>query len=84
MTLHFLVERLDSQYFEMQERSENEPGLEGEAARLFSQARAVSALDFLGQADGLKSTMEALYEAGMSSEDVGAFYQEVLASLNTQ
>lgn len=67
--LDVLIDRLDEQYFNLQERVEGNPNIENECLRMFSQARAVSALSFAGMSDSFVAAMEAIYEASMVGDE---------------
>lgn len=71
--LNKLVVQLDEQYFDLQEKAEDDPSAKIESMRLFSQARAVSALSFAGNENALIAAMEAIYEASATVDDESIF-----------
>lgn len=79
--LNALVAQLDQAYFDLQDRSEDEPDLQPKALRLFGQARAVSALSLAGGGDALAAAMEAIYEASVTVDDASRIYDAVLLAL---
>lgn len=81
IALRLLAERLDDQYLEYNPDGDSQSTQATEAARLFSQARTVFALLSLSGDKGIDSAIEAIYEAGMSTDDVTGFCELILASL---
>ncbi|WP_157883361.1 hypothetical protein [Pseudomonas sp. ATCC 13867] len=77
-------EKLDSEYFDFQESSEEESGFDANALNLFSQARAVSALAFGGGEESLLSSAESIYEASAAVDDSDTLLNAVLAALSEQ
>ena len=75
--LNGLVAQLDQEYFDLQDRSEDEPDLQPEALRLFSQARAVSALSLAGGNNTLAAALESIYESGAAVDDANSVYEAV-------
>ncbi|MFY8044511.1 MAG: hypothetical protein ACOVOD_16455 [Rhodoferax sp.] len=67
--LNDLAEQLDSEYFRLQDQAEDDPHLQAAALRLFGQARAIAAVAFAGDKDGVKAVMEAIYEASVTVDD---------------
>lgn len=79
MKLNDLAANLDQQYFDLQEKAEEDPVVHFEYLRLFSQARAVAALSFAGGEHALISAMEAIYEASVTVEDATQIYDAVFS-----
>ena len=79
--LNDLAAQLDGEYFDLQDKAEDDPALQSEALRLFGQARAVSALSFAGGQDALAAAMEAIYEASATMDDGSRIYDAVLLAL---
>lgn len=79
--LSALVAQLDQAYLDLQDRSEDEPDLQPDALRLFSQARAISALSVAGGGDALMAAIEAIYEASVAVDDASSIYNAVYFSL---
>jgi hypothetical protein len=67
--LEALTQRLDDEYFDLQEAAENGTASEDEWKRAFSQARAASALVFASGEDALEAASEAVYEATATVDD---------------
>lgn len=80
--LEGLVAKLDDQYFDLQDRSDDEQGLDVDALQLFSQARAVSALSLAGGENSLMSAAEAIYEASSAVDDGAGIFETVLLVLS--
>jgi RHS repeat-associated protein len=78
--LNELVDKLDNEYFALQENASSGSSASIECLRKFSQARAVSALMFAGGEDPLCAAMDAIYEASMSVDDANAVYAVVFDS----
>ena len=79
--LNDLVAQLDQVYFDLQDRSNDEPDLQREALRLLGQARAVSALSLAGGGDTFVAAMEAIYEASVTVNDPSKIYDAALLAL---
>ena len=79
--LNSLAAKLDEQYFDLQDRLDNEKSLYVDALRLFSQARAVSALSFACGELSLMSAAEAIYEASTAVDDGTRIFEAVLSVL---
>ncbi|MCP8463130.1 hypothetical protein NK553_04135 [Pseudomonas sp. ZM23] len=82
--LNSLVEKLDGEYFVLQENSGDEAGFDRYALRAFSQARAISALAFGGVGESLFSSAESIYEASAAVDDIETFLKAVVAALSEQ
>jgi len=67
--LEALTQRLDDEYFDLQEAAENGTASEDEWKRAFSQARAASALVFAAGEDAFEAASEAIYEATATVDD---------------
>lgn len=80
--LEGLAAKLDDQYFDLQDRLDDEQGLDVDALQLFSQARAVSALSLAGGEDSLMSVAEAIYEASSAVDDGTGIFEAVLLVLS--
>jgi len=75
--LNNLVAQLDGRYFDIQSKAEDDVALQAEMIRLFSQARAVSALSFAGGEEALVAAMESVYEASMVFDDYSKLFSIV-------
>lgn len=73
--LDTLAQRLDEEYFDLQDAAEESDATEDEWKRAFSQARAVSALVFAFGENAFDAASEAVYEATATVDD----NQELLA-----
>lgn len=80
--LDALAEKLDEQYFDLQDSLDEGQELGMEALQLFSQARAVSALSLAGGEDSLMATTEAIYEASSAVDDGSYIFKAVLSILS--
>ena len=80
--LNALAAQLDEEYFDLQDRSEDDPSIQVESLRLFGQARAVKALSFAGGEDSLVAAMEAIYEASATVDDGSKIFEAVLLVLS--
>ncbi|CAD0266717.1 hypothetical protein EKA85_14405 [Pseudomonas veronii] len=80
--LDALAEKLDEQYFDLQDSLNEGQELGMEALQLFSQARAVSALSLAGGEDSLMATTEAIYEALSAVDDGSCIFKAVLSILS--
>jgi len=80
--LNELAIQFDDKYFDIQDKAEDNVALQTESLRLFSQARAVSALSFAGGEDALVAAMESVYEASMAFDDNSKFFATVEDSLS--
>ncbi|MFM7038313.1 MAG: hypothetical protein ACKO2L_11390 [Planctomycetaceae bacterium] len=67
--LEALTQRLDDEYFDLQEAAENGTASEDEWKRAFSQARAASALVFASGDDAFEAASQAIYEATATVDD---------------
>lgn len=81
LELNALAERLDNEYFELQEESGESSGFSSGVLSLFSQARAVSALAFAGGEESIASSAESIYEASAAVDDSDALLKIVLGEL---
>lgn len=79
--LNDLAAKLDGEYFDLQDKAEDDPVLQSKALCLFGQARAVSALSFAGGQDALAAAMEAIYEASATVDGGSRIYDAVLLVL---
>ncbi|WP_347929563.1 hypothetical protein [Pseudomonas helvetica] len=80
--LDSLAAKLDEQYFDLQDRLDDEQGLDVAALQLFSQARAVSTLSLAGGEDSLMAAAEAIYEASSAIDDGTGIFEAVLLVLS--
>lgn len=80
--LDSLAVKLDEQYFDLQDRLDDEQGLDVAALQLFSQARAVSALSLAGGENSLMAAAEAIYEASSAVDDGAGIFEAVLLVLS--
>lgn len=82
MVLINLSDKLDFLYFDSQEKSEKNRISNAKYLKLFSQARAVSALALGGSDETLFSTAEAIYEASMAVNNQDIFINNILSTLS--
>ncbi|MES2788383.1 MAG: hypothetical protein V4719_02095 [Planctomycetota bacterium] len=64
-----LMQRLDEEYFDLKEAAEERNASESEWKRVFSQARAASALAFASNENAFEAATEAIYEATTAVDD---------------
>ena len=79
--LDTLTQQLDEEYFDLQEAAEDGNASEEEWKRVFSQARAVSALLFASGENVLDAATEAIYEATTTVDDTQELLAVVLKAL---
>jgi hypothetical protein len=79
--LDALTQRLDEEYFDLQEATEDGNASEEEWKRAFSQARAVSALAFAAGEDAFDAATEAIYEATATVDENEELLAIVLKAL---
>ncbi|MCE9545215.1 MAG: hypothetical protein K8T25_06825 [Planctomycetia bacterium] len=79
--LKSLLSDLDEEYFTLQEAAEDGTASTDDCLKLFSQARAVSAVLFAGSDDPLEAATEAIYEATATSDDPKSILSAVDAAL---
>jgi hypothetical protein len=76
-----LVARLDEKYFALQEAAEEGRSTPDEYLRVFSQARAVSALLSAFKKDFFEAATEAVYEASAVTDDQAKLFSHLEALL---
>lgn len=78
-----LASSLDKTYFDRQDGPVETSASGTDALRLFSQARAVSALSLAGGKNPLVAALESIYESGAAVDDAHSVYDAVLNLLKT-
>jgi hypothetical protein len=78
-----LEEKFDNEYFDLLEAEEDDNCEKGGHMIPFRKARALSAVKFCFESDIFISTIEAVYEASMVSDDNSSFLQEIKSILDT-
>ncbi|WP_139220077.1 hypothetical protein [Collimonas sp. OK412] len=76
--------QLDEEYFELQNKAEDDPAVTPDYLLFFGQARAVSALSFAGSEDSFLAAMESIYEASVCVDDNSKIFDAVLRVLATE
>ncbi|MCF5469833.1 hypothetical protein [Pseudomonas syringae] len=78
--LEIIIARLDEQYFDSKHNTDRP--LNAKSLQFFSQARAISALIFLGREQSLTAASEAIYEASSSVDDGTIIFEKVRSVLS--
>jgi len=63
------IARLDDEYFDLQEATDDGTAGAQDYLPVFCQARAVAALSFAGRQDALQGAMDAVYEAAATTDN---------------
>ncbi len=79
--LQALTQRLDNEYFDLQQAADEGRTNDDEWKRMFSQARAASALMFASGADAFEAASEAIYEAAATVDPSSEFLASISRSL---
>lgn len=80
--LNKLVERFDEEYFDLQNKVDSDGDANADCLRVFSQARAVSALSFAGVEESYEAAAESIYEASACFDDSNYIFDAVTNILN--
>ena len=70
-----LLDEFENEYFELQESEESDEYIEGEYLIPFRKARALSAILYCFESDVALSSIEAVYEASMVTEDSSQLFK---------
>lgn len=84
--LENLVDEFENEYLKLQESEENDEYMEGEYLIPFGRARALSAVLYCFESDVALSSIEAVYEASMVTEDSTQLFkiiEDILHSENS-